>query len=505
MSNFDRRAFLRSSVSTLAYAGLASGATFTPSLAHAAEPGFSDYKALVVLFLHGGNDSFNMLVPTGAESVTGYQSYKNSRAEFAVRNNNLGDFTAGSNPYAQGVSSDAEAYLKGSYHIDGTGLGVNSMMPELAQLLADKKAAMVSNVGTMVEPLTKQSMNSAQLPPFLFAHNHQQRALETGWADNLAAAGWAGRMADQWGVHSGGVNGGSPLGLNVAVGGHSRLVTGRYNSPVVLRRNSLSLFDERNQGFDSEVFKQINDVQASRNPLSRVLRAANSKAVNVSDLLAAQGELDQFSGLLDPYGNPLFSRPSDMQLEMSRGIGGSLLASAQTAAKIIAMGRNNMGLKRQIVFINMGGFDTHANLLDAHPRLLRELSLAIWNFQQAMAALNIEKEVSLMTLSDFGRSLGNNGSGSDHGWAGNQLLVGGALQGGNRLGDLPDYNLGGDSDVGAKGRMIPNLAADQYLASVCDWFGVDDEGMGSLFPNLANFKTAAGAPLSSAYLADMFA
>ncbi|WP_373081690.1 DUF1501 domain-containing protein [Zhongshania sp.] len=506
MNELKRRQFLKLLSAAGATTSLGGATSLFPTLARANELG--DYKALVVLFLHGGNDSFNMLVPLGSEAGTGYQSYAESRGIMAINNSDLNPFASslgafqqrrlddGSNPYAS--TDDASAYKKGVYKFND--VGINGMMPELAQLIIDRKASVVANIGTLVEPVTKETLQTAKLPPFLYAHNHQQRAIETGWADNLSAGGWAGRLADMWGVHQGAINGGSPLGMNVSYAGATRLMTADYNSPVVLSPGSTQLFPN-NAGFDKAIFNSLNSPSSNDQALHRVFKAASSGAVALSDTLA-QIDTAAFDTLQDPYGNPLFTNPSAGDLGLSKQLPGRALNALKSAAHMVKLG-SELGLGRQIVFVGMGGFDTHSALLNTHPLLLREISLATWSFQAAMDSLDLAEKVTLFSASDFGRSLGNNGDGTDHAWAGHNILVGGAVNGGAMIGAMPDMTLGGASDTGKKGRMIPTLAVDQYLATLCSWFGVEDNDMTGLFPNLENFKSSESDPISSAYLPGM--
>lgn len=503
MTDLKRRQFINAMLGAGTAASFGGAASIFPSLAHAASPQFDDYKALVVLFLFGGNDSYNMVIPTGSGQGSGYATYAASRGEMAVNNldlNPLGQRTDdGSNRYA--AASDADAYRRGVYKF-GNEMGINGMMPELAQLFRDGQASAVANIGTLIEPVTKANLQTAKLPPFLYAHNHQQRAMETGWADNLSAGGWAGRMADMWAVHEGGVNGGSPLGLNVSYGGATRMMTADFNSPVVLKPGSSSLFSS-NSGFSKQLFDSLNADAAADHPLRRVLKGANRRTVTLSDTLSGiTSNYFQDEGLIDPYGNPLFSKPTAATLSLNGSIGGGLLRAADSAAQMVKLG-SELNLGRQVIFIGMGGFDNHSNLLSRHPLLLRELSLALWSFQQAVDHLNLGEQVSLCTLSDFGRSLGNNGDGTDHAWAGHNLVMGGAINGGKLIGTFPDMTLGGDNDTGSKGRMIPDIAVDQYLATLSNWFGVSDDDMPSLYPNLANFQAENSSDISSAYISGM--
>ncbi len=531
MTSQNRRVILKGLLGGAPLLSAGGASMLMPGLSAAAAPSFSDYKALVVFFLLGGNDSHNMILPTGDESANttagkGYQTYASSRGDLRVNNRNLSGM--GTNAYAAEVNSDEEAYQNGVYPFSpapetgGSGglggllggdpdpepaydtvanFGINSLMPELADLFSRGDALAVSNVGTLIEPVTKATLQSRALPPFLFAHNHQQRAMETGWSDNLQAAGWAGRLADLWLAHAGGINNGSPLGLNVSYAGANRMMTGSLNSPVVINPGTTRLFPT-NRGFNPDRFLAQNAAQATDPALERVIKERYRMAARLHSLLDNEfASTTDFSDLSDAYGNPLFTTPTAEQLELSRGISGRTLAAARDVARMISLGRS-VGLQRQIFFVGMGGFDTHGPQASDHPGLLRELSLSIGSFQQAIDSLGATDDVTLFSLSDFGRTLGNNGSGTDHAWAGHNLVAGGAVNGGIMLGQMPDLTLGGESDTGSKGRLIPTLAVDQYLATLCHWFGVSDDEMPEIFPNLANFRT--GDAISSAYLQGLF-
>ncbi len=505
MNGIDRRHFLKGMLGTGAMSAFGGASCLYSGVARAAAPAFGDYKALVVLYLFGGNDSYNMMVPLGPEGGNSdYATYKASRGDIAINNNALTPDVIGSNPYAVAMGSDADKYLSGLYQFPEQNIGINAMMPEFAQLMVSKKAAIVANVGSLVEPVNKENFREKRLPPFLFAHNHQTRAMETGWADNLGAMGWAGRIADLWGAHTeSGVNSGSPLGLGVSFSGNSRLLTGRENSPAVLSPNSSQLF-ATGSGFDTATFRQMNEELAGDHPLRRVLKKANRKAADLSDILANEfAGIGDFDGE-DPYGNPLFSNPGAEQLKLSRRLSGRTLTSMHAAARMIRLGRDTPGIDRQIIYVGMGGFDNHSDLTGKHPLLLREISLPLWSFQKAMESIEgLAGQVMVTTMSDFGRTLGNNGDGTDHAWAGNNLIMGGGIDGGRRLGQLPDMNLGGASDISsgasAKGRLIPTTAVDQVLASAASWFGVPDTDMPTIFPNIRNFETTPG-DIKSAYV-----
>ena len=541
--NNKRREFLQTLLASSATGALGSlGQLALMNEASAATPGFSDYKAMVCVFLYGGNDSFNMLIPTGENSLTGYSSYAESRGSLAVANRPLiypgGNLNkASGNPYyANGLA--AESYLKGHYPMaasQGFELGVNGVMPELAHLISTNKASVVSNIGNLVEPVSRAQIQAetANLPLFLFAHNHQQRALQTGQGNNLNDVGWAGRIADNWP----GINSGSPMGLNISYAGSDRMFIGENSNPLVVSPgNPPQVYDMKKAIYDTHtdrraLFQAMHGVQnnsatgftsydASRTYTSssrfeRLFSGSSRKSMSVFDLLndAWRGHTLNYSQK-DSYGEDLFSVPSAADLGFENPIKGQFIAQMEAVAKMIDMGvKDNFasgGYNRQIFMVSLGSFDTHSDQASKHPLLLRELSLGLSKFQTAMEDLGHANKVSTFTMSDFGRTLGNNGDGTDHAWGANHIVMGGDglnqsgnLRGGRMLGQLPDFRLDGSDDYNDKGRIIPSIAQDQLNASLCRWFGVDDTLMPTIFPNLANFGQTMG-DIDSAYLSGLF-
>ena len=543
-NNNNRREFLKTLLAGGSAGALGSlGQLALMSEVSAAAPAFSDYKAMVCVFLYGGNDSFNMLVPTGSDNQSGYAAYAGSRGDLAISNQAYsavnGQLSTGSgNPYYRnGVAS--EAYRSGYYPMaannTGMELGVNAVMPELAQLISNNKASVVANIGNLVQPVTRSQIltETANLPKFLFAHNHQQRALQTGQGDDLNSSGWAGRIADQWTD----INSGSPMGLNVSYTGSNRMLIGDSAVPLVvnpgkppqvydMKKGLYATHSDRralfqamhgqggsSQGGYSDFSPE--STYASSNPFERLFSTNSKKSMNVFDLLNdAWGSHTINYTSSDSYGNSLFSVPDKETLGFETEIQGELITQLEAVAKMIDMGvKDNFasgGYNRQIFLVSLGGFDTHSDQSSKHPIVLRELSLALSKFQTAMEDLGHENKVSTFTLSDFGRSLGNNGDGTDHGWGANHLVMGGDglnqsgnLLGGQMHGQLPDFRLEGTNDYNYKGLIIPSIAQEQLNASLCQWFGVDAGLMQTVFPNLTNFSQTSD--IESAYLNNIFA
>ncbi|MES9990944.1 MAG: DUF1501 domain-containing protein [Candidatus Thiodiazotropha sp.] len=543
----NRRDFLRHT-STIAGLSLFAPLGQLPFIRQslAAAPAFSDYKAMVCVFLYGGNDAFNMLIPYANTPGRGYADYASVRGSLAVADRDLGlssvttnnsDLNQGNlgtgsaNPYDTN-QSHSSAYTHGLYPLTGKGidLAVNGVMPELAQLIQDNRASIVANTGTLVEPVSRADImaRSADLPQFLFAHDHQQRELQTGRADDLGHIGWAGRIADAWSN----INGGNPVGLNLSYLDSNLMMVGENSSPLVLKTDNPPTINHLKTGVSDDrddrrgLFNALAGVQGTTGRLD--FNTANTpttgdyfkdlynrlllKSLSTFDFLESSWQSTQFDfATTDSYGQALFSIPTNQQLGFSSNIQGTLIKQLESVTKMIHMGASGIlgpGYNRQIFLVKLGGFDTHSSQAQNHPLLLRELSLALWNFQKAMEELGYAQQVTTFTMSDFGRTLTRNEDGTDHAWASSQLVMGGIgngtagnFDGGKLFGSLPDLQLGGDSDHGDKGRYIPTTAQDQVNAAIARWFGVDDTLMRSLFPNLVNFQT--GSDYDSAYV-DLF-
>ena len=481
----------------------------------AAAPAFSDYKALVCILLDGGNDAWNTIVPKGTSGNSGYDKYKEGRGDLAISNSEVtlpSTLSSGSgNPYYK-EGDDIKAYKKGFYAINGIDeIGVNSLMPELGWLLRDGKASLVGNIGTLVEPLANvnEYKNATKSKPhFLFAHNHQKRELFTGKANDTNLTGWAGRLADQWS----GLHGGNVMGLNVSFKGQVRMMVGSKTQPVLFRPGTAAIYNyltQKDTDSHSEsrvnAFKKLYALNENSDPYINVYNKMLQRSLDLNVLLNQYWKSDDQKKAFTAkgsYNEDLFSVPSESNTGLEEELGGDLIEQLEAVAQLIYMGSSadKMNLNRQIFYVHFGGFDTHGNQDQDHPILLREVSLALHKFQKALEELNVDQKVATFTVSDFGRTISNNGDGTDHAWSSVNMVVSNAAEfnGGKYYGSLPDFTMGGDDDATNKGRFIPKISVDQMNATLCSWFGVPDVDMATLFPNLPNFKT--GADISSAFL-----
>lgn len=531
-----RRDFLKSVCMTPVAAGVA-GSLLTHAPLASANTQFNDYKALVVVFLDGGNDAMNTFFPVANTTHTQYSTIRGSHdAGLAINNVNLnnthfntaaGHFIKNpgvDHPYVDssqpgdGLSTSAiRSYRKGGYFVDSngsaSGLAINSMMPELAAMYQSGKASLISNIGTLIRPVSKAQLeaNNSLEPVFLFAHNHQKRAVYTAQAHILGNTGWAGRIADAWQIDS-------PIGLNITYADMNRLGIGALTSPLVMPTSGTASFSsaynttnvQRGDAFES-IFQRFANI-ASGNGFMDYYAQKQKHAADLSNILITGMEnAPDFSTFTakNTYGKDLFSIPdmeNDIGLVIHDDTRDSIFKQLEAAAKMIKVGKDNIGLNRQILYVRLGGFDSHAQQAVGHANNLRSLSIALSDFQKALEEMGLDDQVVTVSLSEFGRTLKNNTNGTDHGWAGHNFMISNApeFQGGKVLGTvLDDLSLDGPNAYTSKGRLIPTTGIEQLLAPTLDWFGVDNSLMATALPNLVNFRTDPDNA-QSAYLQGLF-
>ena len=449
----------------------------------------SDYKAIVVLYLQGGNDGLNMFIPSTDDEKTGYPPYARGRENIKVNNSALElplddngklDLSQG-NPYNVDANLDT-AYTKGFYKHNNLALATNGIMPELAHLVNKGKVAIVSNVGNLIEPATKEELKNGTkaLPPFLFAHNHQTTLMCNGIASQVQFSGWAGRVYDLWE----GINGGSIYRLNIGIGANSHMFYGEKTEPLVIHSSGPSKY----LNIKREIYNDLVEVQTGK-IFEDLYTSKQKHSFAMQDTLYNDwiNNAPEWTST-NAYGDELFTYPGDEKLQQNRDIQASpyLLEKLKSVAKWAYIAKNN-GLKRQIFYTLDAGYDTHANQWIQHPKNLRGLSLAIGDFYKALEDMKMENDVTLILVSEFGRSLGDNGNGTDHAWGNHYFVLGGAVKGGV-YGELPDLNLSSDDDIDHKGRLIPKISTSQYYSTVLKWFGMSDEELNTVLPELKNFE-----------------
>jgi uncharacterized protein (DUF1501 family) len=444
----SRRRFLRTA-SALSVLGAGSPLALNLAAigAAAAQTAPEDYRALVCIFLIGGNDQTNTVIPFDPAEFDAYASVRPSIARAAADLTPLGAVAA------QGGRSFALP---------------NDLAP-LAALYGARQLAIVANVGPLIVPTTKAQFRSASvpLPPKLFSHNDQQSVWQSSAAEG-ATSGWGGRIADL--IASGN---GNQTFTAISVAGSAVYLSGRtvlqyqvgVKGPVAISGLTGTLFGSSSAG---RVLQQL--ITAPRTGmLEDEYDRVTSRAIDASSALS--GALASTPAITTPFpgGNPLAD-----QLKM--------------VARTISV-RQALGAKRQVFFVSLGGFDTHDFQLRDQPGLHATLATAIDAFYQATVELGVSDRVTSFTASDFGRTLTSNGDGSDHGWGGHHFVIGGAVRGGGIYGTFPVVALGTAEDVGS-GRLLPTTSVDQYAATLARWFGVSAADMPTVVPNIGNFAAS---------------
>jgi uncharacterized protein (DUF1501 family) len=443
MKMFSRRGFMRIGAASLGSLTLRP-LGLLPAMAQSA----ADYRALVCVFLFGGNDSNNTIVPMDDAR---YNSYLSLRGDLALAESALTPVVtdASGNPYA--------------FH---------AKLTELAGLFSSKQLAVVANVGSLVKPLNRAQYQTQQapLPLNLFSHIDQQLQWQTSVAQSRAATGWAGRAADY--IASQKINS-SQFPTFLSTAGNSLIGTGKQTQPVaVAPGQSLQL-----TGFNTTAASQ-----ARWNALNALLSLDSGVAlVQASNNILGES-IDDATAL-----NAALAKATTLTTQFPKT---SLGAQLQQVAQIIQV-HADLGMSRQIFFCSLGGFDTHTDEVNTQNTLYAEVSPALAAFYEATQELNLAGSVTTFTESDFSRTFQpTTGLGSDHAWGGHHLVLGGAVQGGRVFGSFPAFQLAGPDDTDTRGRWIPTTSIDQYGATLCSWFGIPDSALPAVFPNLPNFGSS---------------
>jgi uncharacterized protein (DUF1501 family) len=402
-----------------------------------------DFKALVCLFLGGGNDATNLLIPYDTVS---YNGYSQARAEVAIPRSSL-------------------LPIAPSRYNDGRSWALHPSAPELQSLFAQGKVAFLANVGTLVQPTTLAGYNSGQaLPPQLFSHIDQSTQWQSSIPDQPFTTGWGGRLADLIGS----LNANPRVSMSISVAGTNAFQRGNSVTELVVADSNFPLGVLYSAfGTQSPIFGAISAMYADANPnllqtaFAGMFRATQSDAQTLGAVLPTAPVLKTVFPSSDA---------------------GSQLA---TVAKLISVAAP-LGLRRQIFFVQVGGWDLHANQTSAHGPLLSEISSALSAFYNATVELGVGNQVTTFTASDFGRTYIPNAGGTDHGWGNHQIVMGGAVNGGDIYGQMPTLALGGPDDAG-RGRWIPSTSVDEYSATLATWFGVSSANLPTVLPNIGRF------------------
>jgi uncharacterized protein (DUF1501 family) len=445
MNHHSRRDFMRLACCSAAGASLVSGLSKF-GLVSALAQGGTDYKALVCIFLFGGNDANNMIVPIDSR----YAAYQTARANLALPQGQLLPLQSGS---------------QANY-------GLHPDMPELQGLFnTQKNLAVLANVGTLVQPTTKQAYQAyTNLPENLYSHSDQQDQWQSAQLNGTPNAGWAGKVADNL---QSSFNSSAQFPPILSVSGNTIFCTGNTTSPFTMNPGQTPGL----QGFGTD-------------PVSEARFAATQQLLTFDSGLSLVQSTNNVTSQAVQYSVVLADALKNIPTLQTQFSTHYLSEQLKQVAQVISA-RSALGVGRQIFFCSYGGFDTHSDQLTQQVTLMTQLSQAMSSFYQATQELGVANNVTTFTLSEFSRTLqpGTNG-GTDHAWGSHQLVLGGAVQGNSVYGTFPTLALAGPDDAGSNGRWIPTTSVDQYAATMASWFGVPTASLPSIFPNLANFPTS---------------
>ena len=408
-----------------------------------------DYKAIVCVLLAGGADSFNILVPRSTQAFNQYQS---RRSDLALSQSDL-------------------LPLDGTH--GGVSFGLHPAMSALQSRFNAGQATLVTNIGPLVEPTSREALEagSVTLPLGLFSHSDQILSWQTATPANRAGTGFGGRLVDALANY----NSGPALAGNISMSGNNSFQAGAAAGSYAINPSagirSITGYDD-NAIVQQAVDQLLNEAPASL--LQRVYAGKVQSAIDTGELFSVA--LSNAHSFNTEFAEDAFS------LAMER------------VAELISV-RNELGAGRQTFFVTYGGWDHHEDTPGLQAEMLPALDAGLGQFVTAMEELGLSEQVTTFTISDFGRTLTSNGKGSDHGWAGNAMMLGGAVQGGQLYGQFPELVEDNPLDVG-RGRFLPSTASDAMYAEVARWMGVAPENMVNVLPNWPNFEgNAQGAGL----------
>ena len=435
-----RRNFLRS-CGSLAAAGAGAHMLRLGEISAMAQSS-PNYKALVCVFLFGGNDANNMIIPLDAAR---YSAYQTMRPNIALAANTLLPVAAGGGqvPY-----------------------GLHPRLTNVQRLYNQQKAAMVFNLGTLVQPTTKANLNSATLPRNLYSHSDQTSQWQTANPTLAGGSGWGGRMADLLA----GANA-STFPMGVSVNGSAALLQGATARPLNLTPGT---------ALGLARFGNSNAMNAREAGLQQLLTFDTGMQM----IGAASGVMTSAVRGAQAINAALASGAPLTTVFPQTGLGRQLQQVA-----IVMRVRGALGMNKQIFFCGMGGFDNHSEQLPTHDNLMGQLDAALGAFYTSLETdLQLANETTIFTESEFGRT-GNPSSsnGSDHAWGSHHFVLGGSVKGGEAYGTFPVHALRGPDDAGSRGLWIPSTGLDQYAATMGAWFGLGAGDLNTVFPNLRNF------------------
>lgn len=443
----SRREFLKQGCATLGASAFFARLSEVDALAgqhhHVRLAPATDYKALVCVFLNGGNDVWNTIV-----DLDDYPSYAATRASIALAQASLLPIRPPS---------------------DGRTFGIHPNLAGLHALWGRGRLAVLCNIGPLVEPLTRSLYQTRPdlRPPNLFSHSDQVHQWHTSASTSILHTGWAGRTAD----HTAGLNEGSAIPMVVSVAGSSVFGNGNFTRVFeTLPSGTIALSGVSTSGSSQARYAGMQQILTSNRDavFVRVMGDTITKALEFNQVLTTA--LQGAPPLLTVF--PVSTLGEQLRM----------------VARLVSV-RTALAAKRQIFFVSLGGFDTHSGQILAHSDLLTDVGQSFAAFDEAMIELGADSQVTTFTCSDFGRTYRSNGTGTDHGWGSCHFVMGGAVRGGDFYGRWPNLAPDGPDDSGKNGRFIPTTSVEEYGATLATWYGLASTDMPAVFPNIGRFDS----------------
>lgn len=446
-------------------------------------------RALVCLFFAGGMDSYNLLMPTSGSSV--YNSYLTTRG---------GLYDAATN--ADGLAINGLPLAPHATDPFGFGVhtkcGDHNSQPGIQSLYASGKLAFMSNVGTLVAPMTKAQYNASSVarPSGLYSHSDQVRQWHTTVTTRTGSLGWAGTAADL--LHAG--NTGAKVSMNISLGGNNVWQTGNKLFAYSIGTSGSTLPSEYNSPYENPNVSTTSRGAIRTAAIDNMVQQEYQNLLDQTFTQNLKDSIEASAAFRDAFiDNPITTPfPGDAAYIYPPGLTSSTDPARNLGQQFKAVvrsikSRQTLGLKRQTFFLNYGSWDHHDEVINTMDRMVDVVNRCLVAYWQALDEINMQNQVTLYTASDFARTLTSNGAGSDHAWGGNMFVLGGAVNGGRVYGTYPDLLLTAPSVVTNRGATLPGISVDEYFAELALWLGVSPGDLPSVLPRINTFYTPGGA------------